>query len=117
MVCDLPNMYSTTKANKDHGVPVTQNAVLPAQSLCSLLPISIPPLDEEGSWGFSLTPGKTMATLISFAIATSLPASNKIRTLHIDEVMQEVTEALPVGKCLSLIWVQPHLSFLASSHC
>lgn len=57
-----------------------------------------------GSWGFSLAPGKIMGTLFSFvALVTSLPASNKIRTWHIDEVMQEVTEVLPVGKCLSLI--------------
>lgn len=113
MLCDLSNTYSTTKANKEwathtHITGVWLHKVLRClpeawPGLCSLPPVPTPPLDEEGSWGFSLTPGKTMATLFGFALATSLPASDIIRRLHIDEVMQEVTEALPVVKCLSLI--------------
>lgn len=106
-------MYSTMKTNKEwathtyitgfwlHKVLCSLPEAWPR--LCSLPPIPTPLLDEEGSWGFSLTPGKMMATLFSFALATSLPDFNKIRTLHIDEVTQEVTEALPVVKCLSLI--------------
>lgn len=91
-------------------VLIVQSAPAPAPRLASnALPPSHPNARAAwmrvGSWGFSLAPGRTMSTLLSFPLATFLPASKKILMLNIDVIMKKITEVLPlaVGRCLSLI--------------
>lgn len=92
-------------------VPIRRSAPAPALRLASGALLPALPSAARAAWmrvgssAFGLAPGRMMATLRGFPLATSLPASNRILTLNIDIIVKQITEVLPlaVGRCLSLI--------------